>query len=174
MIADSDFEGGERQIKRSVSIGMTAAFLFTGVTAQASAAEPTVSSEPSTVASDGSVAASSYGRSPINLFTTHGDNAHVTRGEVSVHGWWTKQSGPAKKAKVTVWLQAHKGSKWKSIDEGVRTVKPGTSKRANARKKCKNRTTKVKFRTKVDVDIIGYADSPRKLYTKGVKLRCKV
>ncbi|MBO8193165.1 hypothetical protein ITI46_16030 [Streptomyces oryzae] len=133
-----------------------------------------MSSEPSTVASDDSVQASSYGRSPINFFTTHGDDAHVTRGEVSVHGWWTKQSGPAKKAKVTVWLQAHKRSKWKTVAKGVRTVKPGTSKRANARKKCKNRTTKVRFRTKVDVDIIGYADSPRQLTTKGVTRRCKV
>ncbi|NSC22570.1 hypothetical protein FM076_15850 [Streptomyces albus subsp. chlorinus] len=97
-----------------------------------------MNSEQSTVVADGSVPASSYGRSPINFFTTHGDDAHVTRGEVSVHGWWIKQSGPAGKAKVTVWLQAHKRSKWKTVAKGVRTVKPGTGKRANARKKRKN------------------------------------
>ncbi|MFI7244315.1 hypothetical protein [Streptomyces qinglanensis] len=135
---------------------------------------PGAHSEPGAAASDDAGSVPPDAEARINLFTTHGDNAHVTRGEVSVHGWWTKQSGPATKAKVTVWLQAHKGSKWKTVKKGVRTVKPGTSKRANARKKCKNTTTKVKFRTKVDVDIIGYPDSPRKLYTKGVKRRCKV
>lgn len=133
-----------------------------------------VSSEPSAAAPDGSGAIFSHGAAGVHRFTTHGDNAHVTRGEVSVHGWWTKQSGPAAKARVTVWLQAHKGAKWKTIQKGARTVKPGTGKRANARKKCKNTTTKVKFRTVVDVDIIGYADPPTKLYTKSVTRRCKV
>ncbi|MUN41087.1 hypothetical protein [Actinomadura litoris] len=153
---------------------------LTGLGTAASAATPAPADGGQAIAAGGPQRAQRAGveapvlAGDVTYFRTRGDNPHITRGEVSVHGWWEKISGKATKAKVTVWLQAHKGAKWKTVATGKRTVGPGSSKRANAREKCKNRTTKVKFRTVVDVDIIGYTDGPEKWYSNGFTLKCKV
>ncbi|NSC21822.1 hypothetical protein FM076_11675 [Streptomyces albus subsp. chlorinus] len=115
-------------------------------------------------------------------FGTYGDRVHISRTAprtASAHGWWKKFSGPGSKAKVTIWLQvrAKKGKKWHTVAKGVKKVKPanpGSSKpRATARRKCSSKKTR-QWRSLIDVDIIGVADSPEKAYTKPVKRRCAV
>ncbi|WEV25720.1 hypothetical protein OYE22_11290 [Streptomyces sp. 71268] len=114
------------------------------------------------------------------VFETHGDYVHISGSApraVSAHGWWKRKSGPAKYAKVTIELQAHAGAKWKTIDTGTKKKAKsggGSANRAHARKNCKNATTVVKFRSRVDVDIIGYSDPPTKLVTPTRKIKCKV
>lgn len=109
----------------------------------------------------------------LAVFYTRGDFVHVTRGQASGHGWWTKGTTKATKAKVTVQLQykPKKSSSWNNRGKGVRTTKPGTSKRANARMTCKSLSRK-QWRSWVDVDLIGYLDSPNKLYTEARTLKC--
>ncbi|MFF4278980.1 hypothetical protein ACWDFH_22160 [Streptomyces kronopolitis] len=112
-------------------------------------------------------------------FLTKGDYAHFShtvRNTVNAHGWWKKIDGPATHAKVTIWLQVKSGSRWKTLDKGVKTVLPGggSNKRAVANWKCTNLIMKNHFRTVVDVDIVGYPDSPEKLVTKTQTLYCGI
>lgn len=115
-------------------------------------------------------------------FGTYGDKVHVSSTPprtASAHGWWKKFSGPGSKAKVTVWLQvrAKGGKKWHTVSQADKTIKPakrGSSKpRTTARKTCANHQTR-QWRSVIDVDIVGVADTPEKAYTKPVKLRCGV
>lgn len=99
-------------------------------------------------------------------FITRGDYVHVTRGEASAHGWWEKGTCAAKLARVRVQLQQHDGKRWRNVGRpGDNTIPPGTGKRANARAKCKNANPS-RWRIIVDVDLVGQADSPDKLYTE--------
>ncbi|MFC0581187.1 hypothetical protein [Micrococcoides hystricis] len=110
----------------------------------------------------------------IGVFQTKGDYVHVTRGQASAHGWWVRGTAKATTAKVTVQLQYKptKRSRWHNRGKaGVRTIKPGTSKRANARMTCRSRASK-QWRSWVDVDLVGYLDTPNKLYTASRTLRC--
>lgn len=112
----------------------------------------------------------------VGVFLTKGDYVHVTRGQASGHGWWVKGTTKATTAKVTVQLQykPKKSSSWNNRGtKGVRTIKPGTSKRANARMTCRSSATK-SWRSWVDVDLVGYLDTPNKLYTGARSLRCTV
>ncbi|MGK5448822.1 hypothetical protein [Streptomyces radiopugnans] len=117
--------------------------------------------------------------SPVNVFVTRGDNVHFSRdvpGTINAHGWWTKTSGPATSAKVTIWLQVRSGSLWRNLDTGVKTVGPGggRGKRANASWECTNLIARNDFRSVVDVDIVGYADGDSKLTTPTQSLYCGV
>ncbi len=117
--------------------------------------------------------------SAVNVFVTRGDYVHFSRdvpGTINAHGWWTKTSGPATSAKVTIWLQVKSGSLWRTIDTGVKTVAPGggRGKRAAANWECTNLIVKNEFRSVVDVDIVGYADGDSKLVTKTQTLYCGV
>lgn len=110
----------------------------------------------------------------IGVFQTKGDYVHVTGGQASGHGWWLKGTTKAVKAKVTVQLQykPKKNSSWNNRGKAdVRTIKPGTSKRANARVTCRS-SGKKQWRSWVDVDLIGYLDTPDKLYTSARTLKC--
>lgn len=110
----------------------------------------------------------------IGVFQTKGDDVHVTRGQASGHGWWLKGTTNAAKAKVTVQLQykPRKNSSWQNRGRaGVRTIKSGGSKRANARMTCRSRGNK-QWRSWVDVDLIGYLDTPNKLYTRAKTIKC--
>lgn len=110
----------------------------------------------------------------IGVFQTKGDYVHVTRGQASGHGWWLKGTTKATKAKVTVQLQykPKKNSSWHNRGKaGVKTIKPGTSKRANARMTCRSSGNK-QWRSWIDVDLIGYLDTPNKLYTPARTIKC--
>ena len=110
----------------------------------------------------------------IGVFQAKGDYVHVTRGQASGHGWWLKGTTKATKAKVTVQLQykPKKNSSWHNRGKaGVKTIKPGTSKRANARMTCRSSGNK-QWRSWVDVDLIGYLDTPNKLYTPARTIKC--
>ncbi|WP_274561662.1 hypothetical protein [Streptomyces spiramyceticus] len=113
------------------------------------------------------------------VFVTNGDHVHISStapATASAHGWWKKISGPGTKAKVTIELQAldYRDNKWKTVATGSKTVKSGggSVNRANARKTCTNRVMQVKWRSRIDVDLIGVADSPEKAITATKTLWC--
>jgi hypothetical protein len=113
------------------------------------------------------------------VFISDGDRVHVSSTPpptASGHGWWKKISGPGTKAKVTVTLQARPAgtSTWHDVATGSKTVKSGggSGKRATARKTCTNLIQKTEWRSVIDVDIIGVADSPEKATTKAATLWC--
>ncbi|MGW2183887.1 hypothetical protein ACWCXX_39110 [Streptomyces sp. NPDC001732] len=116
----------------------------------------------------------------VGGFVTDGDHVHVSStppARASAHGWWLDPLGKHKsaKAKVTIWLQTRHGGTWKTVASGSKSVKAGgkgaSSRRANARKECENRD-RTKWRSVIDVDLIGIADSPEKAVTKTVTLSC--
>ncbi|WP_171167413.1 hypothetical protein [Streptomyces sp. I05A-00742] len=117
------------------------------------------------------------GSAAADTFMTRGDYVHFSgtvQGRINAHGWWTKNSGPATSAKVTIWLQG--GSGWRTLDKGVKTVPPGggSNKRAVANWGCTNFVAKNDFRSVVDVDIVGYPDGASKLVTKTQTLYCGI
>ncbi|GAA4658694.1 hypothetical protein GCM10023347_07500 [Streptomyces chumphonensis] len=117
--------------------------------------------------------------SAVNVFVTRGDNVHWSKhapGDINAHGWWTKTSGPATLAKVTVWLQVKEGSSWRTLNVKPKDIRPGGGKgrRTAAPYTCKNMIEKNYFRSVVDVDIIGYADGASKLTTPTQTWYCGV
>ena len=120
--------------------------------------------------------------SDVGSFATAGDSVHVSmatgRPEASAHGWWQAKSGPAlkpgAKAQVTVWLQAKdRKGKWKQVAMVSQTVRSGgkSGHRATARKACQG-VRETSWRSIIDVDFVGGADSPRRLTTSVRKLKC--
>ncbi|MEW9517667.1 hypothetical protein [Streptomyces tubercidicus] len=113
------------------------------------------------------------------VFITNGDRVHISSTPprtASAHAWWTHISGPGTKAKVTIWLQMKSGRAWHSVAKNAKNLKSGnggSARRVVARKKCSN-SSKHQWRTKIDVDLIGVADSPEKAYTKPVTVKCGV
>lgn len=97
------------------------------------------------------------------------DNVDVSV-QASVHGWWGKVGGTCPtKAKVTVYSQAYYcglACGWVTVSVNSRTVKEGTSKRANARVVCAGKKL-VGWQGFVDVDLVGVNDP--KGYTYGTK-----
>lgn len=122
----------------------------------------------------------------IGGFITNADLPHFskTAGDVSVHGWWEKtpvKATPAKKAVVTVWLQAKghwSGASWftAGYNKGTVAPGPGSGRWVSARVTCKQGPIggdgKYSFRAKVDVDLVGYADSPEKAYGRTASIAC--
>ncbi|MEU8570265.1 hypothetical protein AB0C51_18270 [Streptomyces pathocidini] len=78
---------------------------------------------------------------------------------------------------MTVWLQVKSGTKWHTVAKKPKNIKPakrGSRKPSTtARKACANHKTRT-WRSVIDVDVIGVADSAEKAVTKPVKLRCGV
>ncbi|MFD6464866.1 hypothetical protein [Streptomyces goshikiensis] len=114
----------------------------------------------------------------VDVFQTGGDAVHYSSTPpptISAHGWWLDKDSGGAKAKVTVELQILTGSRWHTVATGSKTVKQGggSSRRANARKTCAGTKATV-WRSRVDVDIIGVADSPNKLETSGKTFHCGV
>ncbi|MBD0707275.1 hypothetical protein BU197_02255 [Streptomyces sp. CBMA291] len=131
-------------------------------------------------ASDGdqpSVTTTSTRETGVGVFFTAGDRVHISSTPpitASAHGWWIDPDGGSAKAKVTVELQVEKsGGGWRTVATGSKTVKQGggSSRRANARKTCVG-GAQTKWRSRVDVDIIGEADTPEKLVTPTQVLAC--
>jgi hypothetical protein len=120
---------------------------------------------------------------PVQVFLTGGDLAHLSSTPpptMSAHGWWVLVKGKATRAMVTVQLQQKKGSGWVNVGTPGRKIVPssrvsGRKFRATGRARChryKRRT--YTYRSVVDVDIIGYADTPDRLVTSAVTARCSV
>lgn len=117
-------------------------------------------------------------------FNQAGDYVHVstwndvpgTQITASGHGWWENVNCEATKANVTVQLQAYVGGKW--VNKGLPGYKAavysggGSSNRAAAQCGCSS-TAKTKWRSVVDVDLVGQDDSPDKLTTPEVTIACK-
>lgn len=105
------------------------------------------------------------------------DNAHVTRGEASVHGWWLSWSaGCPSTATTLVHLQAYWcdqfGCRWITVDSDSRSAGPGTGKRANARWACASTTQTVGWRGAVDVDLDWQVDPSGLTYSPPQNWSC--
>ena len=76
---------------------------------------------------------------------------------------------------MTVQLQINRGGSWQNVGVAKpERLKPGTggsANRANARVECINRLEHL-WRSIVDVDLIGYADSAEKVVTPAKPLMC--
>jgi hypothetical protein len=120
------------------------------------------------------------------LFTGHGDRVHISSTpprSASAHGWWTVDASvgePPTHAIVTVQLQMkiqeEDSATWIDVGEpGSERVKPGggSANRATARVECKNSARNI-WRSVIDVDIIGYADSPNQTVKEEVAIPCGV
>ncbi|MER5778356.1 hypothetical protein ABT144_29500 [Streptomyces sp. NPDC002039] len=94
---------------------------------------------------------------------------------ISAHGWWLDKDSGGAKAEVTVGLQILTGGRRHTVATGSKTVRQGggSSRRANARKTCVG-TKATTWRSRVDVDIIGVADSSNKLEPLGKTFNCGV
>ena len=122
-------------------------------------------------------------KSPIGVFATGGDRVHISstkqtngRNIASAHGWWVKGTAKATLADVTVQIQYKpKGSNsWRTVETKKQRIKAKTGKnksRVTAREACSSHSPR-QFRSVVDVDLVGYIDSPEKLYTQAVTLKC--
>lgn len=113
----------------------------------------------------------------ICLFTTNGDYVHVSSSafEASGHGWWVNGNCRATTAVVTVQLQEYyNDGSWRNKGVvGRSTVRSGggAGNRATGRAGCNNNTL-VGWRSVIDVDLVGQADSPDKLTTPSRNIRC--
>ncbi len=161
------------RMRTLITSAALATALFGGSAAPAMAA-----SAPATAAPAPLVAAPATANGP-GVFITNGDRVHISSTPprtASAHAWWTHVSGPGTKAKVTIWLQMKSGRTWHSVAKNAKNLKSGnggSARRVVARKKCAN-SSKHQWRTMIDVDLIGVADSPEKAYTKPVTVKCGV
>lgn len=110
-------------------------------------------------------------------FQTNGDYVHVSGSafEASGHGWWTNIDCPTSTAVVTVQLQEYySDGSWRNKGTvGRKTVYSGggSANRAVGRAACSN-ATQVSWRSVVDVDLVGLADSADKLVTPVRTIAC--
>lgn len=161
------------RMRTLITSAALATALFGGSAAPAMAAPA-----PATAAPAPLVAAPAAANGP-GVFITNGDRVHISSTPprtASAHAWWTHVSGPGTKAKVTIWLQMKSGRTWHSVAKNAKNLKSGnggSARRVVARKKCAN-SSKHQWRTMIDVDLIGVADSPEKAYTKPVTVKCGV
>ncbi|MEW1750204.1 hypothetical protein [Streptomyces angustmyceticus] len=154
--------------------------LLAGSTAPAMAAPAPATAAPApATAAPAPVMAVPATASGAGVFITNGDRVHISSTPprtASAHAWWTHVSGPGTKAKVTIWLQMKSGRTWHSVAKNAKNLKSGnggSARRVVARKKCAN-SSRHQWRTMIDVDLIGVADSPEKAYTKPVTVKCGV
>jgi len=112
----------------------------------------------------------------VCVFTTGGDYVHIssTAFEASGHGWWINGDCKTSYAVVTVQLQEYySDGSWRSKGTvGQATVRSGggSGNRATGRAGCSN-SSLTSWRSVVDVDLVGLADSPEKLTTSSQNIR---
>jgi hypothetical protein len=100
-----------------------------------------------------------------------GDHAHVTSGQVSVHGWWYRGTCANTKTTVSVGLQEYYSDKtWRTKATGSANVWPGggSANWANARHVCES-TVIAAWRSYIIVKIGNGASA----YTTGQNLACR-
>lgn len=117
------------------------------------------------------------GPAAVCVAWARGDLTHLSGGDVSGHGWWTKGTcADATKALVTIHLQQlWDDGVWRNAGtKGQDTVWPGggSANRATARAACLTRVT-TGWRSIVDVDLVGFADTPNRLFTPRQNLACR-
>lgn len=123
-------------------------------------------------------------RKEVCAFIERADYPHISDAGsniINVHGWWEWRSGTSSsckskytEAKVTVYLQSSlDGKTWTTRSQGDKTVKPGggSNYRAVAPYTCKN-FLKTKWRSRVDVDVIGLIDDPTKVNGPSTDVKC--
>ncbi|MGC5010727.1 hypothetical protein ACLQ2R_08190 [Streptosporangium sp. DT93] len=112
------------------------------------------------------------------VFQTYGDYVHVSSSafEASGHGWWLNGNCSATLAVVTVQLQQYySDGVWRNAGApGSQTVRSGggAGNRATGRAACVNGGL-TGWRSVVDVDLVGLADDPGKLYTPSRNIYCR-
>ncbi|GAA1556849.1 hypothetical protein GCM10009789_07760 [Kribbella sancticallisti] len=150
--------------------------LAVGLTLAGTAIVPAHAASPEPVAPVRTTAAAAPG-----LFVTTGDKVHYSSTPppaVSGHGWWLKGTTKATKAKVQIWIEVKVGSGWRVVAYGTKTVYPGggSARRAAARMQCAagpiGRDTKYTYRSRIDVDLIGHADSNEQAVTQALAFKC--
>lgn len=105
------------------------------------------------------------------------EQTHVssTAFEASGHGWWVNGNCPTSTAVVTVQLQEYySDGSWRNKGVvGRSTVRSGggAGNRATGRAGCNNSSV-VSWRSVIDVDLVGVADSPEKLTTPTRNIAC--
>jgi hypothetical protein len=114
------------------------------------------------------------------VFNNRIDSIHYSStgdGTLSVHGWWENVNCQATKANITVNLQKRNAlGLW--FDIGSRGVKlnawsgGGSANRANSRYTCVAKGENNAYRAWVDVDLVGYIDSPTRYYTPEAVFPC--
>jgi len=100
-----------------------------------------------------------------------GDHAHVSSGDVSVHGWWYRNTCPNTKTTVYVGLQEYySDGTWRTKATGSKYVYPGggSANRAVARHVCESVVT-AGWRSYVIVHIGNGASA----YTPAQNLACR-
>ncbi|GHH43979.1 hypothetical protein [Streptomyces candidus] len=136
-------------------------------------AAPSVEGSPSTAAA------------PIGLFVTTGDKVHYSTSKpgspaaMSGHGWWIKGTTKATKANISIWLEVKSGKGWRVVGSGVKkNAYPGggSKGRATARMVCAQGPVapgaKWTYRTRIDVDLTGHADSNEQAVTAPQSYPC--
>ena len=125
-----------------------------------------------------------YGQSRC-VFSSWVDYAHVSRNrrDVSTHGWWEDDSSSAcpEYDDVKVWLQSHwcrvprdGHCYWQTESYNKQRVRAWDQggRKVNARTVCKPATAVVRWRSKVDVDLVGHSDPPYQKYSPPRNLLC--
>lgn len=111
------------------------------------------------------------------FYSTRGDNVHISRTPptaASGHGWWDLHSDGPTHADVTVQLQINRGGSWVNVGApGTKRVLPGggSGNRATARVECASLSSN-EWRSEIDVDVVGYADTPDRETTPPQTLDC--
>lgn len=164
----------------------TAAFAFP------TAADDDDSSSTQTVSQQSSAPANHQPRSAgattqgiiFCTFFQKGDYAHLSTWDkspgaartASAHGWWENVDCRAQTANVTVQLQAYVNGAWRNA--GAPGVKKnvysggGSANRAAAQSVCASYTS-TRWRSVIDVDLVGQDDSAEKLTTPERTLACR-
>lgn len=110
------------------------------------------------------------------MFESHGDRPHLSstawhatprRYEIVAKAWWNAVNGPATHARVTVRLQQRRSGRWRDAGRRgsavLRSHRQGRYGKAVAVAPCAPRG-EARYRSVIDVDIIGHDDTPDKLY----------
>ncbi len=116
--------------------------------------------------------------SVVCSFRMEGDYVHVSSSafEASGHGWWVNGNCNATWAIVTVQLQQYySDGSWRNVGTvGSATVRSGggAGNRATGRAVC-NSSSVTGWRSVIDVDVIGIADTPNTYTTATRNIACR-
>jgi len=152
-------------------------FVFSGALILSVAFTPAAYADQEPSGDDSSISSAQANESKV--FNTAGDYVHISNTPprtASGHGWWENVSSDATLADVTVQLQVLNSGNWVKVGPaGTARVRSGggAGNRATGRYGCAN-SLNVSWRSVVDVDLVGYADSPERLYTPSRLLQCGV
>lgn len=108
------------------------------------------------------------------------DNPHISNTSATyaaqVHGWWTSVGcASGARAVVTTNIQKQVGSIWMTVGAtGVKTVYSGggSANRSTGHYDCNGIVLKNNFRSRVDVDLVDYYDTPNPGYGPSTSLWC--